>query len=121
MLQAWQAIALAGAVSLLISLWVRREHGARAAAVMLALAGAALACIWVAYEVLPVEQWRRESLPVGLAIFALPALAGLAIAVARARAEGTRLHGTDALYLALLWITPAVLLYVSQQIGRAHV
>jgi hypothetical protein len=114
-LEAWQAIAIAGAASLLISLWVRREHGGRAAAVMLALAGATLACIWVAYEVLPVEQWRKESLPVGLAIFALPALAGVTIAVTRARSEGSRLHGVDALYLALLWITPAALLYVSQR------
>lgn len=115
MLVAWQAIAVAGAAVVLLSLWVRREHGDRAAVIMLALAAAALACMWVAYEVLPVEQWRKESLPVGLAIFALPALAGTALAAARARADGTRLRGTDALYLALLWTTPAVLLYVSQR------
>lgn len=115
MLPAWQAIAVAAAASLLIALWVRREHGVRAAAVMLTLAGATLACVWVAYEVLPVEQWRRESLPVGLMIFALPALAGTALAIARARSAGTRLTGTQWLYLALLWVTPALLLYVSQR------
>ena len=115
MLLAWQAIAVAGAAVLLISLWVRREHGDRAAVVMLALSAAALACMWVAYEVVPIEQWRKESLPVGLAIFALPALAGVALAASRARSEGTRLHGSDALYLALLWTTPAVLLYISQR------
>lgn len=115
MLEAWQAVVVAGAAIVLISLWVRREYGGRAASVMLALGAASLACVWVAYEVIPVEQWRRESLPVGLAIFALPALAGTAIAVGRARAEGGRLRGSEALYLALLWATPAVLLYVSQR------
>ena len=115
MLQAWQAIALAAGAVLLLALWVRREHGGQAALVMAGLAAAALACVWVAYEVVPVEQWRKESLPVGLAIFALPALAGAGIAVIQARSEGRRLRGTEALYLALLWATPAVLLYVSQR------
>lgn len=115
MLEAWQAIAVAGAAVLLLALWVRREHGGRAAVVMVALAAAALACVWVAYEVIPVEQWRKESLPVGLAIFALPALAGTLIAVLQSRADGGRLRGTEALYLALLGATPAVLLYVSQR------
>ena len=115
MLEAWQAIAVAGGAVLLLALWVRREYGGQAAVVMLALAAAALACVWVAYEVVPVEQWRKESLPVGLAIFALPALAGTAIAVIQARSEGARLRGIEALYLALLWATPAVLLYVSQR------
>lgn len=115
MLTTWQAVALAATLIVLIALWVRREHGARAAIVMLALAAAALTCVWLAYDIIPVEQWRRESLPVGLAIFALPALAGAAIAMGRARAEGTHLPGTDALYLATLWATPAVLLYVSQR------
>jgi len=114
-LEAWQAIAIAGGAVLLLALWVRREYGGQAAGVMLALAAAALACVWVAYEVVPVEQWRKESLPVGLAIFALPALAGTAIAVIQARSEGARLRGIEALYLALLWATPAVLLYVSQR------
>ncbi len=63
MLAAWQITLLAGTVLILIALWVRREHGGRAAAVMLGLSAAALACLWVAYEVVPVEQWRKESLP----------------------------------------------------------
>ena len=115
MLEAWQAIAVAGGAVLLLALWVRREYGGQAAVVMVALAAAALACVWVAYEVVPVEQWRKESLPVGLAIFALPALAGTAIAAIQARSEGRRLHAIEALYLALLWAAPAVLLYVSQR------
>lgn len=115
MLATWQVTLLAVAVTSLIALWVRREHGARAAVLMLALAAAALACVWLAYEVVPAEQWRRESLPVGLAIFALPALAGVAVALRRSRVEGTQLRGSDWLYLALLWATPAVLLYVSQR------
>jgi len=114
-LATWQVTLLAVAVASLIALWVRREHGARAAVLMLALAAAALACVWLAYEVVPAEQWRRESLPVGLAIFALPALAGVAVALRRSRVEGTQLRGSDWLYLALLWATPAVLLYVSQR------
>jgi len=114
-LATWQVTLLAVAVTSLIALWVRREHGARAAVLMLALAAAALACVWLAYEVVPAEQWRRESLPVGLAIFALPALAGVAVALRRSRVEGTQLRGSDWLYLALLWATPAVLLYVSQR------
>jgi len=114
-LATWQVTLLAVAVASLIALWVRREHGARAAVLMLALAVAALACVWLAFEVVPAEQWRRESLPVGLAIFALPALAGVAVALRRSRVEGTQLRGSDWLYLALLWATPAVLLYVSQR------
>ena len=115
MLATWQAVLIAGAAVLLVSLWVRREYGWRAAGVMLALAAAALVCVWLAYEVVPIESMRRESLPVGLALFALPALAGSVIAVRRARAEGSRPRGTAILYLALLWATPAVLLYVSQR------
>ncbi len=115
MLEAWQTISIASAAALLLSLWVRREYGGPAALVMVTLAAAALTCLWVAYEVVPIEQWRKESLPVGLAIFALPALAGTAIALFQAHSEGGRLHGIEALYLALLWTTPAVLLYVSQR------
>ena len=115
MLEAWQAIAVAASAILLLALWVRREHGGQAALVMVALAAATLACVWVAYEVIPVEQWRKESLPVGLAIFALPAIAGTVLAVLKARSDGARLRATDALYLILLWATPAVLLYVSQR------
>ena len=60
MLQAWQAIAIAAGAVLLLALWVRREHGGQAALVMAGLAAAALACVWVAYEGVPVEQWRKE-------------------------------------------------------------
>ena len=113
MLAGWQVITLAAVAVLVIAAVVRHVHGGRAAAVALALSGASLLCVWVSYEVLPVEQWRRGSLVNGLAIFALPGAAAVVIALARAR-RGTRLTRDAWLFLALLWATPAVLLYVSQ-------
>lgn len=127
MLSTWQVIALAAIGSTGIALWVRRAYDARAAAVTAALSAAALACLWIAYDVLPIEQWRRESLPVGLAVFALPATAAIAVAVLRSRrrtgptgaAVPTRraepITPAAIVYLAALWATPAVLLYVSQR------
>ena len=113
MLASWQVIVLAGVGALGISLWVRRAYGPRAAAVTAALSVASLACLWLAYEVFPVEQWRRDSLPVGLAIFALPALAAVGIALARRR--HAPLGAAGVAYLVALWVTPAALLYVSQR------
>ena len=113
MLAGWQVITLAAVAVLVIAAVVWHVHGGRAAAVALALSGASLLCVWVSYEVLPVEQWRRGSLVNGLAIFALPGAAAVVIALARAR-RGTRLTRDAWLFLALLWATPAVLLYVSQ-------
>ena len=116
MLASWQVIALAALAAAGISLWVRRAYGVRAAWITAAMATAALACLWISYEVLPVEQWRRESLPVGLAIFALPALAGLGIALVKARrSDASGLAPSSIAYLVALWVTPAVLLYVSQR------
>lgn len=71
---------LATGAVLLITLWVRRTHGPRAAVVMLGLSAVALSMVWVAYEILPLEHWSRGNLPVGLVIFALPALAGVVVA-----------------------------------------
>lgn len=102
-------MAIAGAAILIIGEFVRRIHGPRAALVMLALAGASLTVVWVAYEVWPLEQWRRGNLAVGLAIFALPALAGALIAWRRGRLSRAAIG-----YLAVLWATPAVLLQLSQ-------
>lgn len=113
MLSAWQVTTLAAAAATVIALWVRRSYGGRAAAVMAATAALALGCLWVAYQVAPVEAWRRDSLPVGLAIFALPALAAAAIALRRHRHRGLGVSGIA--YLLLLWATPAVLLFVSQR------
>lgn len=109
MLAAWEVMAIAGAAILIIGEFVRRIHGPRAALVMLALAGASLTVVWVAYEVWPLEQWRRGNLAVGLAIFALPALAGALIAWRRGRLSRAAIG-----YLAVLWATPAVLLQLSQ-------
>jgi hypothetical protein len=115
-LASWQVIALAALAAAGISLWVRRAYSGRAASITAALAAAALVCLWISYEVLPVEQWRRESLPVGLAIFALPAVAGLGIALVKARRSGgSGLSPSSIAYLVALWVTPAVLLYVSQR------
>lgn len=100
---------IATAAILVIGEWVRRTHGPRAALVMLGLAAASLTSVWVAYEVWPVEQWRRGNLAVGLAIFAVPAIA--AGVLARRRGRLTR---SGVLYLLALWVTPALLLHVSQ-------
>jgi hypothetical protein len=114
-LTTWQVIALAVAAVILIAVWVRHLHGVRAATVMLALSAATLIVVGAAYEFVPLEQWRRDNLAVGLAIFALPALAGAAIAIHRGRTAGSGLRMPAILYLTLLWSTPAVLLYVSQR------
>lgn len=138
MLATWQVIALAALAAIAISLWARRAYDNRAAAVTASLSAAALACLWLAYEVIPVEQWRRESLPIGLAIFGIPALAAAAIAIARRRPgpagrrsrpcradpagwrsrpyrAGPDLDASSITYLLILWAAPAVLLYVSQR------
>jgi hypothetical protein len=112
-LASWQVIVLAGIGALGISLWVRRAYTPRAAAVTATLSVASLTCLWLAYEVFPVEQWRRDSLPVGLAIFAIPALAAFGIALARRHHAPLTPAGLG--YLVALWVTPAALLYVSQR------
>jgi hypothetical protein len=112
-LASWQVIFLAGVGALGIALWVRRAYSPRAAAVTITLSVASLACLWLAYEVFPVEQWRRDNLLVGLAIFAIPALAAVGIALARRRQAPLGAAGVG--YLVALWVTPAALLYVSQR------
>lgn len=114
MLASWQVISLAAVAAIGVALWVRRAYGVRPAIVTGGISVAALTCLWIAYEVAPVEQWRKESLPVGLAIFALPALAAVALAVVRAARHGP-IDPASVAYLAALWATPAVLLYVSQR------
>ena len=119
MLDAWQVITLAAASILIIALWVSSTYGRQAAVVMLALSAITLGCVWIAYEVVPVEAWRRDNLLVGLVIFAIPAAAGGLLALVRARRRGCRLDRQSVVYLALLWVTPAMLLYVSQRRPRA--
>ena len=119
MLAAWQVIAIAVMAVSVIAAWVWRVHGRRTALVMLAFAAAALTCVWISYEVVPVEAWRRGSLPRSLAIFALPGLAATAVAIALVRRGSmprgqALLPGRAWLYLACLWATPALLLWVSQ-------
>lgn len=109
MLAAWEVMAIAVVAILLIGEFVRRTYGPRAALVMLALAVASLTVVWIAYEVWPIEQWRRGNLAVGLAIFALPALAGVIIAWRRGVLSRSAIG-----FLVALWATPALLLHLSQ-------
>lgn len=115
MLDAWQVNTLAASSILVIALWVSNTYGRQAAVVMLALSGITLGCVWIAYGVAPVEAWRRDNILVGLLIFAIPAAAGGVLALVRARRRGCRLDRQSVVYLILLWVTPAVLLYVSQR------
>jgi hypothetical protein len=108
-LAAWEVMAIAVVAILLIGEFVRRTYGPRAALVMLALAVASLTVVWIAYEVWPIEQWRRGNLAVGLAIFALPALAGVIIAWRRGALSRSAIG-----FLVALWATPALLLHLSQ-------
>jgi hypothetical protein len=114
-LDPWQVVALAAAAALVIALWVRREYGPRPALVMTLLAAAALVSLWLAYLVVPIEEWRRDSLPVGLAIFAIPAATALALALIVTRRHSGRIGPSGFAYIAVLWATPAILLYVSQR------
>ena len=117
MLAAWQVMLIAAVAVAVIAAWVHRTHGRRASVVMLAFAAAALTCVWISYQDLPVESWRRGSLWHSLAIFALPGAAATAIALVRAR-RGPRgrfvMPGRSWLLLGCLWCGPALLLYVSQ-------
>ena len=119
MLAAWQVIAIAAVAVCCIGAWVFRTQGGRAALVMLAFAAAALTCVWISYEELPVEAWRRGSLAHSLAIFALPAIAAAGVAIVRAR-RGSSDRGRfllpwrSWLLLACLWCGPSLLLYISQ-------
>ena len=119
MLAAWQVMLIASLAVAVIAAWVRRVHGGRAALVMLAFAAASLACVWISFEELPVEQWRHGGLLHGLAIFALPAAAATAVAIVRVRRGSAArgrflLPGRSWLLLACLWAGPPILLYVSQ-------
>lgn len=108
-------VAFAGVCVLVICGWVWREYGRRASLVTAVLSAAALACVWVAYEVLPVERWRSGSLANSLAVFAVPALASAIVAIA-VSGDRCKLAEPKALvFLAASWITPALVLFVSQQ------
>jgi len=119
MLAAWQVLVIAIAAVSAIAAWVWRVHGHRTALVMLAFSAASLTCVWIAYEVVPVEAWRRGNLMRSLAVFALPGLAATTVAIALALRSSTPrgrllLPWRAWLYLACLWATPAVLLWVTQ-------
>ena len=119
MLAAWQVLVIAVAAVSAIAAWVWRVHGRRAALVMLAFSAASLLCVWIAYEVVPVESWRRGNLLRSLAVFALPGLAATAVAITLVLRGSTPrgrllLPWRAWLYLACLWATPAVLLWVTQ-------
>lgn len=119
MIAGWFVIAVASLAVLVLALIVSKVHGPHAALVMLAFSAAALVCVWVSFEEVPIEAWRRGNLLHGLVIFALPAAAATCVAVLRARRGG---HGGSRailpwrswLFLAALWVGPPVLLYTSQ-------
>ena len=115
MLTAWQVLTLATIGVIVIGAWAWRVHGRTAALVMCACAAMSLACVAVSYLWLPVELWRRGSLWHSLAVFAPPALAAAAIAIARTWRLHRRLPPWRSwAFLACLWAGPALLLYVSQ-------
>jgi hypothetical protein len=95
-----------------IAVWVARTHGSRAALVMVGFAAAALTCVWIAYQVAPIESWRFGSLLRTLAVFALPGLAGTILAIVRSRGRGLGVQGWT--FLALWWIGPSLVVYISQ-------
>ena len=68
MLDAWQVITLAASSILIIALWVSSTYGRQAAVVLLTLSAITLGCVWIAYEVAPIEAWRRDNLLVGLVL-----------------------------------------------------
>ena len=76
--------------------WVWRAYGRTACAVTASFGAAALICIRIAYEVLPVEQWRAGSLPRSLAVFAVPALAALILYARVRRDDPAVAHPPDA-------------------------
>ena len=97
-----------------IAVWVWLRLGRSQALVMIALSTAALACWWIAYEVLPVELWREGNLPRTLAVYAVPAAAALVITLLRARRRHQRLSPQAWGWLAALWLGPSLLIYISQ-------
>ena len=103
---------IAGTCALVIALWVARTHGVRAALGMAGFAVAALTCVWISYEVAPIESWRFGNLLRTLAVFALPGLAGTIVAIVRSRKHGIGVQGWT--FLALLWLGPSLVVYISQ-------
>jgi hypothetical protein len=79
---------------------------------MAGFAAAALTCVWIAYEVAPVESWRFGNLLRTLAVFALPGLAGTIVAIARSRRSRIGVQGWT--FLAMLWIGPSLVVYIPQ-------
>jgi hypothetical protein len=107
-------VVIAGICALVIALWVARTHGVRAALVMASFAVAALACVWIAYEVAPIESWRFGSLLRTLAVFAVPGIAGTILAIVRSRRLGQPLRLQGWTFLALLWLGPSLVVYIPQ-------
>jgi hypothetical protein len=97
-----------------IALWVTRAHGVRAALVMAGFSAAALTCIWIAYEVAPIESWRFGSFVRTLAVFAVPGIAGTILAIVRSRRLGQPLRLQGWAFLAMLWIGPSLVVYIPQ-------
>lgn len=104
-------IGIAAVCVLLITWWVARTLNARTAWVTLLFSAMALTCVWIAYQVVPVEHWRSGSLWRTLVIFALPAVAATVVALVRARGH---LPVRGWVFLACLWGGPALVIWISQ-------
>ncbi len=128
----------AAACIIVIAGWVHWRIDRVAALVVLGLSAVALGCIYLAYEVWPVEQWRQGNLARTLLIFALPAVAAIGIlAMTRRNADSHANTGSNAnadsrgnpgdpgrnvpvarlrmaVFIACLWLGPALVVYVSQ-------
>lgn len=104
-------IGAAAVCAALIAIWVGRNYGRDAALVMGAIAAAGLACVWVSYEVLPVEAWRYGDLLRTLAVFAPPTVVAIWVCIAHKSTASTR-HKTG--LIAAFTLGPVLVVYVSQ-------
>ena len=107
----WGVIGIAAACVLLITWWAQRTLGATTGLVTLLLSAAALACVWINFQVTSIEQWRGGTLWRTLAVFALPAATGTVVALIRNRG---RLAPRWWAFLAALWLGPTLVVWISQ-------
>jgi hypothetical protein len=107
----WAALALGVGAVVAVALWAWRTHGRGAAAVVVALGGCTLVILGLAYGPVPIETWRDGHLDRTLAVFALPAVAAVAIALVRHRGN---LAWRGWLFIACLWLGPSLLVWGSQ-------
>ncbi|MEI8082426.1 MAG: CPBP family intramembrane glutamic endopeptidase [Actinomycetes bacterium] len=116
-----EIIAIVATCCLVIAGWVRWKYDLTAALVVVACSAAALACVWIRFELLPIESWRHGYLSRTLVIFAIPA-AVAAVGAAWVRRQRKRRGTTDPTvtafdqwaFLIALWLGPSAVIYFSQ-------